>query len=123
MAEHFVSEGATVLIDSRILEPGCQPWFVQDYDLVVVNTIVPFRFIDDMKNYNIPVLWWIHDALEGYGYLDPVLMENVADNVHVYCGGEYAKWVLQKYRPKIQAEVLLYGFDDYSKDKIEERER
>ena len=38
-------------------------------DLVVANTIVEVKAIRALNGGPVPVLWWLHDAFVGYGYL------------------------------------------------------
>ena len=39
--------------------------------------------------------------------------ETVGDNIHVYCGGEYARRMLAQHRPAYESDVLLYTSQDF----------
>jgi len=102
--------GISVVIDPLILEYKHWGNIVKGFDLVFVNTIVPHGIIACLSGMNTPVLWWIHDAAEGYkNYLEHILPSTVGENIHIFCGGEYAQKVLHHYRPKYPSQVLLYG--------------
>lgn len=99
------------------------------YDLPVIDRSIDlFRFIVLSTNVagplarrlscmNISVLWWIHEADFNY-HTDALdkLPERIGSNIHVYCGGEYARAVLNKYRPLYKAESLLYLTPDFVND-------
>lgn len=79
------------------------------FDFVVANTIVSYPVINMLSDKDIPVVWWIHEAVVSYS--DEVLLQlpnTVATNIHVYCGGGYAKKVLLDYRNMYSPKELLY---------------
>ena len=88
-----------------------------DFDFVIACTVVLWPLIEAFSQTDIPVLWWVHDSNMGYvNWLRYVLPETIGDNVHLYCGGDYAQRVILKYRPKYTSKILLYGLKDFSKD-------
>lgn len=118
MREEFLREGIPVLIMGDM--DNNKDWLrcAQDFDLVLVNTIVPFRQVECLGKTNLPVMWWLHDAKSGYkAHLQYVLPETVADNIHIYSVSQYADDVLKQYRPKYKSSLLLYGLQD-EKDSI-----
>lgn len=89
--------------------------FVADFDLVLVNTVVPFRQIEQLQTIPVPVLWWLHDARSGYeDYLKKVLPDSIGENIHVYSVSKYADDVVREFRPKYQTKILMYGLKDES---------
>lgn len=87
-----------------------------DFDFVIACTVCLWPVIEALGNTNIPVLWWVHDSRMGYvNWLRYELPEKIGDNIHLYCGGEYAQNVILEYRPQYQSKILLYGLEDFSK--------
>lgn len=83
------------------------------FDLVLVNTVVPFRQIEQLCGSGLPVMWWLHDAKCGYeSYLKDVLPENLTENIHVFSVSRYADDVLKQYRPQYRTNLLMYGLKD-----------
>lgn len=113
MREEFLREGIPVLIMGDM--DNNRDWLrcAHDFDLVLVNTIVPFRQVERLCKTNLPVMWWLHDAKSGYkAHLQYVLPETVSDNIHIYSVSQYADDVLKQYRPNYQSSLLLYGLQD-----------
>ena len=85
------------------------------FNFVFANTIVTYKHVYKISKTGLPVIWWIHDAAEGYkGYLEKELPINYPKNVKIYAVSEYAKKVLNHYRPKYNVGLLQYGLDDKS---------
>ena len=103
-----------------IIEPELQNNFeylriAYDFHFVFVSTVVLWECIEALGYTDIPVLWWVHDSRIGYeNYLRYVLPETIGENIHLYCGGDYAYKVITEYRPKYRGQILLYGIQDFS---------
>ena len=141
LAETFCQNGAQVVIISPFDGPICEefsknhlPTFIyqniyedeflrrqaEKFDLIVLSTVVSYRAIAQLKNCDTPVLWWIHDSKASYevGGFGSCLPEDVPENVHVYCGGEYARDQLLTFYPNYTADILYYvSPDQYEKSK------
>lgn len=84
-----------------------------DFDLILVNTIVPYKQIEQLRNFPVPVMWWLHDARTGYeSDLKDVLPETIGENIHTYAVSRYAEAAVNDYRPKYPTKLLLYGLKD-----------
>ena len=84
-----------------------------DFDLILVNTIVPHRQIDQLRDFPVPVIWWLHDARSGYETdLKDVLPDTIGDNIHTYAVSRYAESAVNDYRPQYPTQLLLYGLKD-----------
>lgn len=84
------------------------------FDLIVVNTIVLFWAVEQLRFSKTPVLWWIHDSLAAYeeGGFANLLPSPLPKNVKIFCGGEYARTQLLKFYPEYSADVLYYASPD-----------
>ncbi len=113
LKQEFLRENIPVLIMGNMDENIDWLRCASDFDLVLVNTVVPFRQIEQLRNCSIPVMWWLHDAKSGYeSYLRHVLPETVSDNIHTFSVSKYADDALKQYRPKYKTDLLLYGLKD-----------
>lgn len=113
LRRNMLEEQIPVLIDEDIYKNPRWLSYAKEFDLIFVNTVVPFFCIEQMRHFSVPVVWWIHDAREGYEvYLRHVLPENIGSNIDVYCVSEYARNVLHTYRPQYQAGIFMYGLPD-----------
>lgn len=84
-----------------------------DFDLILVNTIVPYRQIDQLRDFPVPVIWWLHDARSGYETdLKDVLPDTIGENIHTYAVSRYAESAVNDCRPKYPTQLLLYGLKD-----------
>ena len=113
LKEEFLREGIPVLILGDL--NGNADWLrcTADFDLILVNTIVPFRQIQQLRCTGLPVLWWLHDAKSGYEeYLRHVLPKTVGDNIHIFSVSQYADDAVKRYRPGYHTRLLLYGLKD-----------
>lgn len=115
LKDEFLKEGIPVIIDDSIY--GSDNWMnlAENFDIIIVNTIVQYLNIIELSKTSIPTLWWIHDAREGYElYMKDIIPNEIGDNIHVFCAGIYAKNVLNDYRPSYNPDVFLYGLPDFS---------
>lgn len=86
------------------------------FDFVVANTIVSHPVITRLSDKDIPVVWWIHEAVVSYS--EEVLnqiSQTVASNIHIYCVGAYAKKVLLNYRNRYSTKEFLYYVPENNK--------
>lgn len=113
LREHFLRDGIPVLIQGDM---DCsEAWLAcaADFDLILVNTVVPFRQIQQLRDFHVPVLWWLHDARSGYqDYLRHVLPETVGNNIHIYAVSHYAAEAARTFRPQYHTKLLPYGLQD-----------
>ncbi len=108
----FLKEGVPVLILGD-MDNGKWLDLAADADLIWINTVVPFRQIQQLRDFPKPVIWWLHDARSGYeDYLRYVLPETLGENIHVYSVSQYADNAVREFRPKYSTNLLLYGLKD-----------
>ena len=120
LRKEIENEQVPVFIDEDIYESDRWLSYAKEFDLIIVNTVVPFFCIEQLKDCRIPVIWWIHDAREGYEhYLKHVLPKTLGKNIDVYCVSDYARKVLLEFRPGYQSGVFPYGLPDLSEEKEE----
>lgn len=120
LRENILNENIPLLIDEDIDTSPRWLSYAKEFDLIIVNTVVPFPCIEQLENLSVPVLWWIHDAKENYAcYLKNVLPNTLGENISVYSVSEYARQALLEYRPEYQSSILHYGLPDYQKTDFE----
>ena len=113
LKKHFLRDGIPVVVLGDAENPAQWMDFARDFDLILVNTVVPFRQIERLREFPVPVLWWLHDARSGYeDYLRHVLPETLGSNIHTFSVSKYADDVVRTYRPKYSTDLLLYGLKD-----------
>ncbi|WP_312833470.1 glycosyltransferase [Sedimentibacter saalensis] len=118
LRQTILDDGIPVIIDKNIFYDSVWLQYAKNFDLVIACTLASYKAIEYLQKTDIPTLWWAHEARESYenGNLKNTIPENVEDNIHVYCGGEYARRMLLSYRPKYTSELLLYAVPDFSKE-------
>ena len=106
--------GIPVIVLGEVYEGSLVVKGIAIFKLIVVSTIVGAPLVSRLSSMDVPVLWWIHEAKASYhvGALN-AMPEAVGENIHVYCGGEYAKKVLAQYRPAYRSDILLYTSPDF----------
>ena len=116
LKDRIVEDGIPVIVDPNIFVDGYWTRIASGFDLVIVCTLACSDAIKYLENADIPTLWWVHEARESYeaGLLKNIIPDEVKDNIHIYCGGDYARKMLYSYRPKYKADLLLYAVPDFS---------
>lgn len=115
LRNELVSDGIDVIIDPTI--NGSDFWvkWACNFDLIIVSTLVQYHSINQFNGINIPIIWWIHESKESYlRGADRLIPSDISKNIHVYCGGGYAKETLKNYRPSYNPKELLYCVPDYA---------
>ncbi|BCJ93382.1 hypothetical protein acsn021_09510 [Anaerocolumna cellulosilytica] len=117
LRRELLSDGIDVIIDSTI--NGSDFWikWATNFDLIIVSTLVQYHSIVQLKDMKIPVIWWVHESRESYLIgADRLIPNEVGQNIHIYCGGGYAKSVMKEFRPSYRTEELLYCVPDYASE-------
>lgn len=118
LRETYLGNNVPVIIEPELFSDFEYIRIAYDFDFVITCTVCLWQVIKVLGKTDIPVLWWVHDSRMGYvNWLRYVLPETIGNNIHLYCGGDYAQKVILEYRPRYSSKILLYGLDDYS-DKI-----
>lgn len=116
MTKEAVRSGIPVIIDHTILQPNTRiAAIANNYSLVVANTIVCAQVIHELGGTDIPVIWWVHESRASYQDIadSKLLPEQLQDNIHIYSVCDYARDLLQEYRPHYQSDILNYYMPDY----------
>ena len=115
----FVEAGATAVTHPDcVSSPGL--WgLASAADLVVANTIVEVKAIRALNGGPVPVLWWLHDAFVGYGYLSHLIPRELEPNIRVCAVGSHATAAMHAHRPGFAIGQLIYGLPDYAQDAFE----
>ncbi|MDD3569492.1 MAG: glycosyltransferase [Lachnospiraceae bacterium] len=123
LKEEINKEGIPLIIADTLASSTFLEEIQQKISFIVACTIVTYYVINKLANMDIPVLWWIHEAIYSYekgGFL-AVMPNELPQNVNVVCGGNYAKHVLKRFFPNYKADTLLYYLpdilNDYTKNK------
>ncbi|MDR3596098.1 glycosyltransferase, partial [Clostridium sp.] len=109
LAQDIADNDIPVIIYNSIFTSNLSTRIASLFDYVVANTIVSHPIINRLSDKDIPVIWWIHEAVVSYN--DEVLLalnQTVTSNIHIYSGGGYAKKVLRSYRQFYHINELLY---------------
>ena len=112
----FVEAGATVVTHPDCVTSAALWGLACAADLVIANTIVEVRVIRSLNGGPVPVLWWLHDAFVGYGYLSHLIPRSLEKNVRVCAVGSHATAAMHTYRPDFEIGQLIYGLPDYAQD-------
>lgn len=119
LRETYCKKNVPVIIEPELYHEFEYIRILYDFEFVIACTVCLWPVIEVLGKTNIPVLWWVHDSRMGYvNWLRYVLPKTIGDNIHLYCGGDYAQKVILEYRPEYSSQILLYGLDDFS-DSIE----
>lgn len=115
MRSEFEKKGITVVVDAMLLQ---NHWltekFIRNFDLIICNTYVSYPVINQMKDCDIPIIWWLHEAsilqevdLKKRVYFNEALLRS--DKVVVV--SDYAsKFIDKKFSHKVN--VVPNGIED-----------
>ena len=115
----FVEAGAAVVTHPDCVSSSMLWGLATAADLVVANTIVEVRAVRALNGGPVPVLWWLHDAFVGYGYISHLIPRQLESNVRVCAVGSHATAAMQAHRPDFAIGQLIYGLPDYAQDPFE----
>lgn len=119
LADSLEADKIPVIISNRVINNSPIRKYVRLFEFAVLSTIVCSPLVTLLSDSPISVLWWIHEARVSYheGQLN-VMPNQIGNNIHIYCGGEYAQNVLADYFPSYDSKVLLYVVPDFSLNKL-----
>ena len=115
----FVEAGATAITHPDCVSSSMLWGLATAVDLVVANTIVEVKAIRALNGAPVPVLWWLHDAFVGYGYLSHLIPRTLESNIRVCAVGSHATAAMHEHRPNFAIGQLIYGLPDYAQDTFE----
>lgn len=98
------------LLQKNYLYDLCYP-----FNLVVACTIVSAPVIKALDGRDIPVIWWIHEALASYHEGAVIeLPASLSNNIHVYCVCDYSEKCLKTYRNYHLDGLLPYYMEEFN---------
>jgi glycosyltransferase involved in cell wall biosynthesis len=116
MRKTFETAGVPVVIDAMLWH---NHWlterFMKNFDLVLVNTIVGYPVINQLAEYSLPIIWWLHEAAGITEYLtnkSNIILPALKRCNSVITVSNYAKGFLQGFSSKCQ--VINNGIEDDS---------
>lgn len=115
LIDDILKDGITVIVDGRM---SIYNWhfkkIVEKFDAIIVNTLVLYGIIDQFKNLNKPVFWWLHEGYFAYRIFknSNTISKNISENINIYAVGIYAQRHWENFRPSKESKVLLYGIPD-----------
>jgi GT2 family glycosyltransferase/2-polyprenyl-3-methyl-5-hydroxy-6-metoxy-1,4-benzoquinol methylase len=113
LREEIVRDGIMVVTHIWYFDERFFLGLAKSFDLVICSTICTNVTLNMLNGTDVPVLWWIHESEESYApTMLAELPKRLSGNVRVYCGGNYSKSVLRRYRAYEPVEILLYGVED-----------
>lgn len=93
----------------QLVESDKKKACIREFDLVVMCTFDLRRLIEECKDIETPILWWIHEAEVRY---QGEKFSNYGKNVFVCCGGKRAQRSFQAYSKKNNTQILQYCIPD-----------
>ena len=120
LKEKFLEEGIRVCVDDSINQDNqfIRVW-AEEFDGVIVNTLVLGKLIDTLSGINTRVMWWLHESNTIYDKeFNRLKPKKIGNNIQIYCVGELAKGCFEQYFDGVPCKNLLYGLPDDNKGKV-----
>ena len=112
----LVLAGASVVTNPDCVTSSTLWGLATGCDFVLANTVVEAEAIRMLNGAPVPVLWWLHDAFAGYGYIAHRVPKQLAENIHVCAVGSHATAAMHSIRPDFFIRQLIYGLPDYAQE-------
>lgn len=120
LRQNYIDMGVTVIIDESVTKaPELFYHFANDFDLVVVNTLVCTEAIRSLSGKLPPVFWWVHDGSEVLKIVRDNMPRKLGKNIHIYCGSEYSQRLLEEFGKDYHSEIFRCGVDDFAHENVE----
>lgn len=98
LKQAFLEMGITVIIDQSIINGH---WFFrqqyQHYDVVIANTLVVGRAVEELSSSLTKVYWWIHESRAAFEMFKNCLPKKIGNNVTVIPVSEYVANLLREF--------------------------
>ncbi|MCI9025324.1 MAG: glycosyltransferase family 4 protein [Dorea sp.] len=106
-------EGIPVIIDENLMIATMEETkWINEYSLVICNTM-NFHVFLSVRNKEIPVVWWLHDARFFYDGIRQKVMDKILqDNLQIWSVGPIPESAVKTFRQDFHVEDLLYGVID-----------
>ena len=113
MREVLSKMNVDVIVDSNLQIGNMQEiTWTHQFDLVVCNTI-NFNYFLSKRPTEIPIIWWLHDAIFFYEGIEEGLLENLnIENMKVLAVSKISSDAMHVYRPEIPIAKLVFAVED-----------
>lgn len=113
LREVLSEDGIPVIVDVNLqVETMDDAGWPARFSLIVCNTINYHVFLS-ARNTDTPVVWWLHDSAFFYDGVNPDVLKAVSSEKMQVCAvGPVARKAMEKFRPDLWGEDLLYGVMD-----------
>ena len=114
LRQKFIDEGIQVIIDTLITWKNDYLYnWMKQFRLIIVCTLTLGELVDELTDFDVPVIWWLHESEEVYhDFVPRVKPKSIGKNVSIYAGGQRALDTYEKYFLNHDAKLLLYGIPD-----------
>lgn len=117
LRQKFVDEGIQVIIDPKTTWKNDYLYnWMKQFCLIMVCTLTLGELVDGLTDFEVPVIWWLHESEEIYPTWFPLRPKKIGNNVSIYAGGQRALATYEKYFLNHDAKLLLYGIPDENPD-------
>lgn len=113
LRKFLTREGIGVIIDENLMIATMEEaLWIRGYSFIICNTMNFHVFLSEKKT-DIPVAWWLHDALFFYEGVRQEVMDKIeTTNMKIWGVGPIAVRAVKSFRPDFHVEDLLYGVAD-----------
>lgn len=86
---------------------------IENFDLLVLNTLITFEAVHLLKYTKIPVMWWIHEGRQYFEYFQTVLPDfrKLPANIHVFSVSHSVQQMIAQIYG-VSTEILHFGLKD-----------
>ncbi len=106
LIQELEADGLEYICDWGFVSQEEQKECIEKFDMAVICSYGLKMYVQEYSGLCIPILWWIHEAEEFYrGKMET---SGVGENVHVYCGGKYAREIFQAHYKASDTKILQY---------------
>lgn len=105
-------EDINVVVGARLLSVFKSKLLASEFEMILVNTIVYYKWIEIFKNTGVHIIWWLH---EGKTYIEKVvsnLPKALPKDIDVYCVSSWTAKALAREGIDYEYEILNYGCTD-----------
>ena len=124
LRDTLVNQEIPVIIDENLMiETMKESEWVKEYSLIICNTMNFHIFLSE-RIMEIPVAWWLHDALFFYdGVRQEVMDKLVTDNMKIWSAGPIPEKAVKTFRSDFHVEDLLYGVEDKAANRVNQKNK
>lgn len=110
--------GIKIIIDERLEYDNLDyiEWIYNNsFYMVVINTILLFYLLVNIKNVNKNIVWWIHDPELAYNNIPQRVYHKIDfSGIQMLAAGEIAANIFSRYNPCVPITVFHYGLNNYN---------